>query len=176
MIKPMKWELKMHEARALRRQGAAILFDRIALLIACYDDVEFRAWHEAAGTNELDFLDEELSDTALTFIALRSVMTAYPNRAEWIQHNIRELIALTMAAEAEASAADKEQGPGEDKRISWKERALAAEAECDRLRCEVESMRESMRAFATAAECERLRCEVESMKESMRIFASAKCN
>ena len=65
MAKTKKWEVKMHEARELRKKGAGLLFDRVALLIACYDDGEFRAWHQASGTNELDFLDEELSDTAV---------------------------------------------------------------------------------------------------------------
>jgi len=157
MIKPMKWELKMHEARALRRQGAAILYDRIALLIACYDDLEFMAWHEAAGTNELDFLDEELSDTALTFMSLRSVMESNPNRQDWIKHNIRDLIAITVKAEADA--ADKEQGPGE-KRIPWRQRALVAEAECVRLR----------------TECECLRDECGRADSLLRILAAPKCN
>ena len=139
MAKAKKWEVNMHEARELRKKGAGLLFDRVALLIACYDDKEFRAWHEANGTNELDFLDEELSDTAVGFLSFRAVMASNPNREDWIKHNVRDLIATTMAAEAENRKRDNE-----GKRISWKDRALAAEAECERLRAEVASMKESL--------------------------------
>lgn len=139
------WEVKMHEARAMRKKGAGLLFDRVALLIACYDDAEFRAWHESEGTNELDFLDEELSDTAVGFLTFRAVMNSYSKRNEWVDHNIRELIALTIAAENEKKKRD-----GDEKRVSWKERALAAEAECERLRAEVANMKESLGIVASA--------------------------
>lgn len=139
------WEVKMHEARAMRKKGAGLLYDRVALLIACYDDAEFRSWHEAAGTNELDFLDEELSDTAVGFLTFRAVMNSYPKRNEWVDHNIRELIALTIEAENE-----KKKRGGDEKRVSWKERALAAEAECERLRSEVANMKESLGIVASA--------------------------
>lgn len=139
------WEVKMHEAREMRKKGAGLLYDRVALLIACYEDDEFRAWHETNGTNELDFLDEELSDTAVGFLTFRAVMNSYPKRTEWITHNIRELIALTIAAESEKKKRD-----GDEKRISWKERALSAEAECERLRAEIANMKESLGIVASA--------------------------
>ena len=145
MAKTKKWEVNMHEARELRKKGAGLLYDRVALLIACYDDKEFRAWHEANGTNELDFLDEELSDTAVGFLSLKAVMASNPNREDWIKHNVRDLIATTMAAEAESKKRDRE-----DTRISWKQRALAAEAECERLRGEVANMKESLGIVASA--------------------------
>lgn len=139
------WEVKMHEARQMRKQGAGLLFDRVSLLVACYDDAEFRKWHEDNGTNELDFLDEELSDTAVGFLTFRAVLNSYPKRDEWINHNVRELIALTIAAENE-----KRKREGDEKRISWKERALAAEAECERLRGEIDNMKESLGIVASA--------------------------
>jgi len=143
-----KWEAKMHEARGLRKKGAGQLYDRLVLMIECYDDPAFRAWHEAAGTNDLDFLDEELNDTGHGFLDFRGVMAEYPKREDWIKHNIRQLIALTMKAEADARKRD-----GVKDGVKWKARALAAEAEC-----------------------ERLRGELASMKESLGIVASAKCN
>lgn len=123
----------------MRKQGAGLLYHRVSLLIACYEDPDFLAWHEAQGTNELDFLDEELSDTAVGFLAFRSVMNAYPKREQWINHNVRELIALTMEAEAKSRNRD-----GEQSRVSWKARALAAEAECERLRGEIASIRKTL--------------------------------
>jgi hypothetical protein len=139
------WEIKLHDQRQLKKKSAGMLFDRVALLIACYDDAEFRAWHEQQGTNELDFLDEELSDTAVGFLTFRAVMNSYPKRDEWIKHNVRELIALTIAAENEKKKRD-----GDEKRVSWKERALAAEAECERLRAELANMKESLGIVASA--------------------------
>lgn len=144
-VEKKKWEQKMHEARELRKQGAAILFDRVTLLVACYEDEEFRAWHAEQGTDELDYLDSELSDTAVGFLALRSVLVAYPERKQWVLHNIRDLIALTLEAEAESRKRDNE-----TKRQSWKERALAAEAECERLRAEVMGLKESLGIVASA--------------------------
>jgi hypothetical protein len=145
MAKKSKWELKMHEARELRKQGAGLLFDRVALLVDCYDDEDFRQWHADQGTNELDFLDEELSDTAVNFMTFRAVLAAYPNREDWVRHNVRELIALTVAAENESRKRDNESA-----RQSWKERALAAERECERLRAELANMRESLEIVASA--------------------------
>lgn len=139
------WESKLHEQRQIKKKSAGMLFDRVSLLIACYEDDDFRAWHEQQGTNELDFLDEELSDTAVGFLTFRAVMNSYPKRDEWIKHNIRELIALTLAAEKEKKKRDDD-----EKRISWKERALAAEAECERLRAEITNMKESLGIVASA--------------------------
>lgn len=133
------WEVRMHEARQMRKQGAGLLYQRVSLLIACYEDADFLAWHAEQGTNELDFLDDELSDTAVGFLAFRAVMNAYPKREQWINHNIRELIAMTMDAEAKSRSNDSE-----GSRVSWKKRALAAEAECERLRGEIARMKESL--------------------------------
>jgi hypothetical protein len=148
MAKKSKWEVKMHEARELRKQGAGLLFDRVSLLVACYEDDEFRSWHADNGTNELDFLDEELSDTAVGFMTFRSVLAAYPSRDDWLRHNVRELIALTIEAENEGKKRERDQA-----RPSWKERALAAEAECERLRAEIANMKESL-GIVAAAKCQ----------------------
>lgn len=141
--KASKWEIKMLQARELRKKGAELLYDRVVLLVACYDDKEFLAWHEQQGTNELDFLDEELSDTACTFMTFKSVLASFPKRDEWSTHNIRELIALTIAAE-------KIEKEDNGKRVSWKERALAAEAECERLRGELQTYRDTLEIVALA--------------------------
>jgi hypothetical protein len=144
-MRKTKWELKMNSAREMRKQGAGLLYDRVELLIACYEDEEFRAWHAENGTNEVDFLDEEMNDTAVGFLAFRSVFAAYPQRDQWINHNIRELIALTMEAEAESRKRECD-----TKRTSWKERALAAEAECERLRGEKAELEKALDIVAGA--------------------------
>lgn len=147
MEKQVKWEMRMHKARELRKKGSELLFDRVTLLVSCYVDDEFRAFHASNGTNELDFLDDELNDTAASFLTLKAVLDSYPAKDEWVKHNIRDLIALVLEAEAESR-----KRPSEDKRVSWKERALAAEAECERLRGQVAQMQESL-GIVAAAKC-----------------------
>lgn len=143
--KQKKWEMKVHEQRAIRVHCAELLYDRVKLLCECYDDSEFRRYHEDMGTNELDFLDDELSDTAASFLTLKAVMIAHSEKEEWNKHNIRDLIALVLKAEE-----DRKQREGEEKRVSWKERALAAERECERLRAELANMKESLGIVAGA--------------------------
>jgi hypothetical protein len=126
----------MHEARELRKKGSELLFDRVTLLNECYEDEDFRAWHAEHGTNELDFLDDELSDTAASFLTLRAVLKAFPDRNDWVKHNIRDMM-------AEAIESDKK--PRERLTPSWKEKCIAAEKECERLRAENASLKETLR-------------------------------
>lgn len=140
-----KWELKLHEARELKKKGAELLFDRVALLVTIYDDESFREWCSANETNELDYLDTELSDTAASFMTLKAVLHAHPTRDEWVKHNIRDLIAQVLADQAEKTKRERE-----NPHPTWKERALAAEAECVRLRAEVANMKESLGIVASA--------------------------
>lgn len=142
MARAKKWELKMHEARELRKQGSELLFDRVNLLTECYEDADFRAWHESNQTNDLDFLDGELSDTAATFLTLHAVLMKYPDRESWIKHNIRDLI-------AEVIELDKK--PRERNVPSWKEKCIAAEKECERLRVENASLKETLSLCVGAA-------------------------
>lgn len=144
MTKAMKWEQKMKEARALRKQGSELLYDRVSLLVACYEDEEFRSWCAASEINDMTYLDDELSDVAATFLTLRAVLEAYPDRESWTKHNIRDLIDEAIDATKPEKLAHS--------RKSWK--AIAAELQ---------------------AECERLRAEVASLKETLGIVAGAKC-
>lgn len=133
MAKNVKWEMKMNEQRDLRRQGITLLFQRVKLLIEVYNDAAFRGWCEQNKVVELDYLDAELSDVAACFLTLKSVMESYPNESDWQSKNIRELM-------AEAIESQKTDRQGAE-RISWKERCLAAEKECERLRAENATLR-----------------------------------
>ena len=120
-----KWELKMHEQRELKKQGAAVLYRRVKLLVECFESADFRAWCEENGQNDLDYMDRELEDTAANFMTLKSVLHAYCDEASWVKHNIRDLIAEVIELQKRDRTSE---------RISWKERCLAAEKECERLR------------------------------------------
>ena len=129
-----KWEAKMNAARLLRKQGAGLLFDRVSLLVECYNDPAFRAWCVENDTPELDYLDAEVSDTACEFLTLLAVLKEYPERAAWEKHNIRDMIATVL----DAQRRDREKE--EAHRQSWKERCLAAEKENERLRGELNTL------------------------------------
>lgn len=139
-----KWEMKMREARELRKKGAEVLFERICLLVACYDDTQFRAWHADNETDELDYLDEELSDTAASFMTLKAVLVAYPERESWVKHNIRDLIAEIIASGKTAKE------PSTPK--SWKSLAEELQHECERLRAEIKGLKENL-AIVASAKC-----------------------
>lgn len=140
-----KWELSLREARQLKNKGSAILYQRVVLLKNCYDDAEFRKWCDEQGTNAADYLDDEIADTACQFLTLLAVLMSYPNEADWVKHSIRDLIAEAMAAEKAAKPkADTSE------RISWKDRCLAAERECERLRAELESLKKTLEFILSA--------------------------
>lgn len=137
--KRSKWEMNLRQARDLRKKGAELLFDRVSLLIACYNDQDFRAWCADQGSNECDYLDDELNDTAFDFLTLKAVVVEYPHREQWVKHNIRDLVAEVLTNQRRDDKADDA-----TKRMSWKERALAAERRVEQLERELAALREAM--------------------------------
>ncbi len=135
-MKQKKWEMKMHEQRELRKAGAELLHQRARLLVACYEDNEFRAWCESTGKNDLDVLDEELADVAIGFLTLKTVLEKYPDADIWRVRNIRELVAEVIDSQKSERKTSE--------RIGWKERCLAAEKECERLRGELAALNKAL--------------------------------
>jgi hypothetical protein len=125
-----KWEQKMNQQRELRKRGSEVLYERVHLLVEVYNDIRFREWCEECKVVDLDYLDEEVSDVATNFLTLKAVLDTYPDVESWKKHNIRDLLAEALSA----SKSDRK----EREKISWKERCLAAERECERLRAELE--------------------------------------
>lgn len=141
------WRVLMKDQRDMRKKGIALLYERVKLLVAIYEDAEFVAYCADAGFNELDQMDAELSDIGVSFLTLKAVLNQYPRVEEWQGGNIREMIAAVIDSQKTERA---RQVP------SWKERALAAEKECERLHGEVES----------------LRARIADLQENLRIVAS----
>lgn len=129
-MKKVKWEMAMKEQRELRTQGASLLYKRVKLLIECYDSQEFQAWCKEQDIVDLDYLDAELADVACDFLTLKAVMDSNSDESTWQRCNIRDLI-------AEVIAEQKAKRDNQEQRVSWKERAMMAEKECERLRNEV---------------------------------------
>lgn len=125
------WKVKLNEQRELKKMGAELLHQRVSLLVQVYDDKSFIEWCEESETDEIEYLDNELADVASEFMTLRAVLKEYPTAAEWAARNIRELIAEVLEAGKRQRKGDSEP------RISWKDRAIAAEKECERLRAEL---------------------------------------
>lgn len=153
MSEKKNWRVAMDNQRKLKKKGAEVLYDRVALCIQCYGDDEFREWCDEQGTNEIDYLDDELSDTAASFLTLRAVMEHHPKKDEWVKHNIRDLIAVVLSEQKK-----QRKDEGDSPKFSWKERAIKAERECEALRME----------------CERLRAEVDQLKELLGIVATGR--
>lgn len=133
-----KWEVKMNKQRKLKAKGAEVLFERVSICVSCFEDPEFTDWCAGQGIDSLEFLDEELSDTAVNFATLARVLDTFPTKEEWVKHNIRVMIAMVL----EDQKSKKESEPSS--RIAWKDRALAAEAELEKLRAELKAIREKL--------------------------------
>lgn len=142
LIVKKKWELKLKEARDLRSKGASMLFDRVSLLVECYNDPSFRKWHADNNLNELDVLDKEVSDVSgSTFLTVKAVFERFPDREDWVQSGFRDLTAKLMLEKK----VDKQ-----STRVSWKDRALVAERENERLKAEIAQLKESIGIVAGA--------------------------
>lgn len=124
------WETALDRQRMLKRQGIALLHERIHLLMTVYEDTEFRKWCEENEVIDLDYLDAELADVAVSFMTLRAVAIQHPKVDDWQGGNIRQMIADVLELE--------KAGRSKANVISWKERALAAEKEIERLQFELQ--------------------------------------
>lgn len=124
------WKSRLNEQRDLQKKGAELLYQRVRLLVAIYDDQEFRDWCADSETDEVEYLDNELSDVACEFMTLKAVLKEHPDESAWVSRNLRELIAEVLEGKRRKRA---EESP----RVSWKEKAIAAEKECERLRAEL---------------------------------------
>lgn len=126
------WRLSLRNARELRKQGAGMLFERVQLLVKVFDDDEFKGYCEESGSEPLELLDAELTDVACSFVTARAVLDHFPKVDDWVNGDLRKMIAQ-IQKEGRRSRDDQQ-------RPSWKDRALAAERECERLKAEMASL------------------------------------
>ena len=136
MAKKMKWEVAMYQQRELRKKGAALLYQRVVLLVTCYEDSEFRRWCEDTGKVDIDWLNDELADVGIDFMTMKRVLERFPDGDVWEVRDVRKLIAEVMES-------DRKERPSTEK-IDWKGRALAAEKECERLRGELAAVNKTL--------------------------------
>lgn len=137
----MNWRTRMKKQRDLKQKGSQILWQRVKLLIEIEEDSEFHDWCNDQGVDVYEQLDQEVAEINGSYLMLKAVMDAYPEEAAW-EKRLDVLI---------AEVRNRQKKPRKDREsISWKERALAAERECERLRGELE------RATARIADLERI--------------------
>lgn len=91
----------MNKQRDLKREGASLLFDRMLLLIDCYNDEEFKEWCKANGEGRVDYLNRELSDTGQAFLHLKTLMEHFPNREDWLTKSFRVMTAAVIQKQQE---------------------------------------------------------------------------
>ena len=127
------WRMRMHEQRELKKMGTAVLYERVLLLIEIEKDPQFTAWCEQQGVAVLDQLDDELADVAFEYLTLKAMMEQYPTIEEWQAVSLRQMVAQYIL--------DTKPERKPKSTLSWKERCLAAEKECERLRAENNTLR-----------------------------------
>lgn len=141
-MKEKNWKVALSEARTLKKKGIEMLYDRVKLLVDVFNDAAFIAQCEEDGTEPFDILDDALSDIGHGFRTMKAVMNEYPNKTDWVRHDLRNLMA--MAVEKHRKASDPKD------RVDWKALAERYKAECEVLRNEIESMRKTLEVIATA--------------------------
>lgn len=128
------WQLKMHKAQALRKEGTTTLFERVKLLCECYADEQFTLWCEDQKTNPEDYLDGEVSDFCSSFLTVKAVYDANRNVDSWHRHGFAYL------AHEIAESIKKPASRG----VSYKSMYEAAQKEIERLRAEIQTLKESL--------------------------------
>jgi len=108
MTSETTWKEKIVTARKLRGKTAAIVYDRIVLLDAVFDDADFRNENDFDDIQAVEHLDAEIGDLAADFLTLRRVLKLSPNKKEWAGRDLRRMIAETLEADRESS---KSEGP-----------------------------------------------------------------
>lgn len=136
------WKEQLERQRDMKKRGIKLLFQRVRLLAEVYESQEFRDWCLKEGLRDTEFLDSELSDVGLNFLTLRAVLEQFPKESHWINADLRKLVASVI----EDQKKERKLSGGRETQ-SWKKRCLEAEAECERLRAELDAVKEQLREY-----------------------------
>jgi hypothetical protein len=93
----------LEQARSMRSTAVSAIYDRVKLLDeAVFNDADFRA--DIGNADDFkagEYLNEFLDDVAYTFLQLRAILTAFPDRAQWEGKSLGELRGATLQQHAE---------------------------------------------------------------------------
>jgi hypothetical protein len=124
----MSWRQQLKEQREMKSQGVGMVYDRVVILMQVEKDEDFQKWCSDSERNLITELDQEVDDLCVKYRILKRLMNEYPAKSDWTKHGLKKLVAMMMS--------DREKGTTRET-ISWKDRCLAAEKECERLRGEL---------------------------------------
>ena len=129
-----KWAQTLYRARELKSSSVADQFERVKLLCELHDDREYREHCDYHDLVMEDELDAEVCDFCQSFLTVRAVYLANPTVEPWLNHGF-----IYLAHEL-ADSKRKPREPG----VSYKAKYLAATKEIERLRAELETLKESL--------------------------------
>lgn len=121
------WKLKIDAQRKLKRKGALLIRERVGLLIEIEQDEEFFAFCNENASSTIEELDKELDDVGFDFLTMKKVYETITDPKQWERTSLRMLVAEVLG---------KKKIDRTKEGISWKERALKSEKECERLRAD----------------------------------------
>lgn len=88
----VNYKKKLIVASELRAKGREALHERVSLLVAVFEDREFRSDNQQFDDlKAAELLDSYLEDTALSFLEARAVLQTYPKFDQWTGKTVREL-------------------------------------------------------------------------------------
>jgi len=106
-----KWKENLARVKNLRREAAALVYDRVKLLVAVYEDPEFLADEGLDALSAARRLDDELADVCAGFLEMKAVLEFYPERKQWEGRRLDLIVAEVLSAERERHAALSEPRP-----------------------------------------------------------------
>lgn len=131
----MSWTQKLAAQRDLRSKGAAMIWERMKILMEVYKDDEFLGHCEENERNAIDLLDDEVADTCTDFLSLKATIECFPDQAQWQRERLDQLVAKAIEMRRKKDARDREPVP------SWKERYLELKKKFDALEHDHELLR-----------------------------------
>lgn len=147
------WQKMLAQAREMRGQAGAALYDRMQLLVNVFEDADWRIRNGNFSEDEwMGLLDEEVSDVFLSFGELRDMLIYAPERSQWSDGRLDKLRAEMIESRKRGRQAAKDNGEstGGATRKSLKEKYTELETENQRL------VRELAKAEGRIEELERI--------------------
>lgn len=123
----MTWSQKLATQRELRSKGAAMIYDRMKILLEVYKDDEFLNHCVELERNAADVLDDEVADTCADFLSLKCAMDYFPEKSQWQKERLDQLVAKSLEMRRKKDKDTHHAVP------SWKERYTELKKKFDAL-------------------------------------------
>lgn len=95
------WKRLWLKAAALTGRMTVTLYRRTKLLVAVFEDAEFRADNDLRDDEQIgDYIDDHFPPLGLTFLQLRYLLQRYPKESQWKGANLAGLYAGARAADS----------------------------------------------------------------------------